>query len=151
MTNEQDKTMAGSTEQEERFPFDAILEMCDRLGVRDIGSMDGFWTYVIDDHWWIAVNGHKVDVEAQSPQHVNPTPVPPFTAYVEFNGWPAGLIDPYGGTLAAGEIANAETFMAACDAVVAGGAIGALTNTSEPPTTRENLKTRADRQQHDAL
>jgi len=32
--------------------------------------------------------------------------VPPFNCYVEFNGWPAGVFNPFGGIIAAGELAN---------------------------------------------
>ena len=46
---------------------------------------------------------------------LNPTNEPvddlqPFSASVSWNGWPAGLIDPRGGIIAAGELANEETF-----------------------------------------
>jgi hypothetical protein len=104
-------------------PFEAIIEMCDRLGVQGIGSFPGCWEYEIDKHWWVAVNGHTEPVKALSPTDVKydrpGTDVPPFTAYVEFNGWPAGLIDPTGGVLAAGAAANEATFIEACAAVTA--------------------------------
>lgn len=34
-----------------------------------------------------------------------------FTAKVEWNGWPAGILNPYGGCIAAGEAANLGTFL----------------------------------------
>jgi hypothetical protein len=34
----------------------------------------------------------------------------PYQAMVEFNGFPAGIIDPNGGVLAAGDAANEDTF-----------------------------------------
>lgn len=34
----------------------------------------------------------------------------PFEMYVEFNGWPAGIVDPHDGVIAAGEEANVFTF-----------------------------------------
>lgn len=106
---------------EQRFPFDAIAEMCERLGVSNIGLMDGCWTYIVDDNWWIAVNGHREPIVAISPTdreyNRKGTEVPPFHAYIEFNGWPAGFITPFDGLIAAGAAANPETFMAACDAV----------------------------------
>ena len=102
----------------DRFPFDAIVEMSDRLKVYRIGDLPGCWEYQIDEAWWIAVNGHKEPVSVFRPQHPGvPVSVPPFTAYIEYNGWPAGLIDPARGTMAAGEGANQDAFMAACDAV----------------------------------
>jgi hypothetical protein len=35
----------------------------------------------------------------------------PVSAYVEWNEWPAGIIDPFGGCIAAGAAANLETFL----------------------------------------
>lgn len=37
--------------------------------------------------------------------------IPPFSAVVHWNGFPAGIIDPRGGILAAGELANEGTFI----------------------------------------
>ena len=62
----------------------------------------------VDDRWVVKVNGHREQVES----------VPPFSALLEFNGWPAGIIDPFGGTIAAGELANEDTFIAAMEAAI---------------------------------
>ncbi len=101
--------------------FDAIVKMCSRLGVRNISTLDGCWTYKIDDEWWVAVNGQTTPQTAISPTDIEfnrqGTEVDPFTAYIEYNGWPAGIVDPYGGTFAAGDAANAETFVAACEKI----------------------------------
>ena len=104
------------SEAEWRGPFEAVIEMCFRLGVREIDNLEGCWECQIDDDWWIAVNGHKDPCEAKPPQHEKTIEVPPFTAYVEYNGWPAGLLDPKGGIIAAGDYANEQTFVAACEA-----------------------------------
>jgi hypothetical protein len=37
-------------------------------------------------------------------------------AALKFNGWPAGVIDPGGGIIAAGNAANEDTFIAAIEA-----------------------------------
>ena len=37
-------------------------------------------------------------------------------AKLTFNGWPAGIIDPMGGIIAAGAAANEDTFIAAIEA-----------------------------------
>ncbi len=37
-------------------------------------------------------------------------------AKLKFNGWPAGIIDPAGGIIAAGEAANEDAFIAAIEA-----------------------------------
>jgi hypothetical protein len=47
---------------------------------------------------------------------LNPTNEPlegvdPFTAVVAWNEWPAGVVDPNGGVIAAGAVANLDTFL----------------------------------------
>lgn len=58
------------------------------------------WKRKIDERWTMAVNGSKERIEN----------VPAFSIYVDFNGWPAGLIDTRGCSFAAGTLANLETF-----------------------------------------
>lgn len=48
--------------------------------------------------WEIALNGKDI------------------RAMIKFNGWPAGIIDPQGGLIAAGEAANEDEFIAAIEA-----------------------------------
>lgn len=62
--------------------------------------------------WEIALNGTG-EQKAKSEAH---PALPPFNAYVQFNGWPAGIIGPDGGPLAAGSAANEDTFIAAIEA-----------------------------------
>jgi len=47
--------------------------------------------------WEIALNGKEV------------------RASIKFNGWPAGIIDPAGGIIAAGAAANEDSFIAAIE------------------------------------
>jgi hypothetical protein len=68
----------------------------------------GCWEVGIDQHWWIAVNAHNEPKTCSKG-----TEVAPFACYVGFNGWPAGILTPTGGALAAGSLANEETFLAA--------------------------------------
>ena len=92
--------------------FDAIVSMCERLGVARLNKFPACWEYQIDDHWWLAVNGHSIEMAcSHGPK------VPPYAAYLEFNGWTAGLIDQGGGIIVASDIANEDAFIAACDAV----------------------------------
>lgn len=39
----------------------------------------------------------------------------PVQAKIKFNGWPAGVIDPLGGIIAAGQAANEDSFIAAIE------------------------------------
>lgn len=80
------------------------------LGVVNINQLDGCWEHQVDDKWRIAWNGHREPVKNSAGHEV-----PGYHIYVEYNGWPAGLIHPYGGILAAGEGANEKTFLAAID------------------------------------
>lgn len=67
--------------------------------------------------WRIELNGSNTAIEWKG------RTIPPFSAIVEFNGWPAGLIDPGGGIIAAGEAANEGAFISAIEAEL-GHAIG---------------------------
>ena len=64
----------------------------------------------LDEHWFIAVNGHEEPRKTKGGISIRP-----YYLYVEFNGWPAGTVHPYGGEFAAGSLANEETFIEACE------------------------------------
>jgi len=72
--------------------FLEIANLAERLGVSEINKLPGCWEHQIDQRWWIAVNSHGFESECSMG-----TKVPPLSAYVQFNGWPAGIINPYGG------------------------------------------------------
>jgi hypothetical protein len=64
------------------------------------------WEAQIDEHWWIAANAHRYAIECSHGPIVEP-----FHFYIEFNGFPAGVIDASGrGLFAEGEAANLQTF-----------------------------------------
>ena len=66
----------------------------------------------VDKHWLVAVNGRTEDAECMI--EGTPIKIPVGHAYISFNGYPAGLMCIDGsGTICAGEVANAETFVAA--------------------------------------
>lgn len=85
-----------------------VVELAEKLGVTKINEMDGCWEHQVDEKWWIACNGHQ-----ETTRNSHGAEVPPFHVYVEYNGWPAGLINPRQGVIAAGEGANERTFIAA--------------------------------------
>lgn len=66
--------------------FGRIAELAAALGVTRIGDLPGLWEHEIDEHWFIAVNGHP-----DKPIYRGLMPVQPFNAYIGFNGWPAGF------------------------------------------------------------
>lgn len=65
----------------------------------ELRTLPGCWVYTVDENWKIKVNGHKEEIDG----------VPPFSVWLEWNGWPAGIINPTGGLVAAGQAANLET------------------------------------------
>ena len=71
-------------------------------GVVPLNQHPGLWEFEVGP-WKLQVNGRREKIGD----------VPPYHAFVEFNGWPAGLIHPYGGTIAAGEAANIWTLQTA--------------------------------------
>jgi hypothetical protein len=68
------------------------------------------WEYTIDEHWKVAVSGPKAIHCSFNPTCL----IPRFTFYFEFNGFPAGILNPAsGGQIAAGSLANMEKLLEA--------------------------------------
>lgn len=103
-----DKTRTGVDPLE---VFAAVAGVAERAGETPINQRAGTWERQLDPAWWIAVNAHRDPVTCSKGVEVAP-----FTMYVEYNGWPAGILSPTaGGQFAAGTGANIETFLAACE------------------------------------
>lgn len=90
---------------------------CGALGVLDgIGLISemprGVWHRKIDEHWEIYFNGHDKPRRARE---ADSEPLPPYGVYVVFNGFPAGILLPSGGVIAAGSAANEDSFIAAIE------------------------------------
>jgi hypothetical protein len=101
--------------------FDLIAQLCIALNEHPLTKHAGCWVHQIDDHWAIAINGHEVPKEATLPGGATdsvPINVEPYHCYVEYNGWPAGIFNPFGGVIAAGEGANEGTFIKAIQAAI---------------------------------
>lgn len=96
--------------------WSAIFELAKSDGVVPLKALPGCWYRRLDERWEIGVNGHR---EARSCTFADgPSRVPPFSICVVFNGWPAGIIDPHGGSIAAGALANIDTFVEALRGVL---------------------------------
>ena len=91
-----------------------IAELANTLGVEKINEFEGAWLHQLDDNWTIAVNGHSKKIKCD-PEGTMGADIPPYSAAVWWNGWLAGLISPGGGTIAAGELANEDTFIEALE------------------------------------
>lgn len=95
--------------------FALIADLAVSLGVENIKEKyPDCWEHQIDDYWWIAVNGHKEAKKASMGIEVLP-----FHCYVEFNGFPAGIFSPFGGSIVAGKLANEDTFIKAIQKQIA--------------------------------
>lgn len=85
--------------------FVLLAELALAEGVADTPL--GIWERAFDP-WHVSLNRDNI-----ARKNVRGLEVPPYSAMVTFNGWPAGIIDPRGGILAAGAAANEDTFIAA--------------------------------------
>ena len=61
------------------------------------------FTVGAEREWEVTINGNPRPKDGQ----------PPFSAYVTFNGFPAGVLTAQEGIIAGGKVANEETFIAA--------------------------------------
>jgi len=91
--------------------FLEVINFAEALGVHDICHLPGCWEHQVDEHWWIAANGHTEDMVCSSG-----ATVPPAMVFIRFNGWPAGFVGPREGCMASGAMVNEETFIAALQA-----------------------------------
>ena len=89
--------------------FFAIADLSNALGAGPLNKHPGCWAHQVDEQWHIEVNGHTVPMRTAD----GCCELQPFHAAILFNGWPAGIINPRGGTIAAGEAANEDAFIAA--------------------------------------
>jgi hypothetical protein len=105
--------------------FMAVVELAEALGVERIDRLPGCWEHKVDAQWFIAVNGHTTPKAirgfaggaAAMPGEV--LFIDPLHVYLEFNGFPAGIIGMRSGLLAAGSAANEDTLIAALRAATA--------------------------------
>lgn len=104
--------MSGGEELAEAFV--EIVELGHRLGVTNVKGLPGCWEVQVDAQWRFALNGHPDGSHAAS--WAPKVPIPPYHVVVEYNGFPAGIISPGGGIIAAGEAANEAAFIAALKA-----------------------------------
>jgi hypothetical protein len=109
--------------------FGRIVELAESLGVQRINELPGCWEHKVDERWRIAVNAHREERKTSTG-----AAVPPLCCYVEYNGWPAGILRPNGGIIAAGTGANEGTLIAALER-----AIGPRPDEPEPESTQVEL------------
>ncbi|MBI3937113.1 MAG: hypothetical protein HY323_09060 [Betaproteobacteria bacterium] len=91
--------------------MDLIARLAIALKAAPMTRWPNAWRHQVDEHWTITLNGQREAIRV--PIMGAPFELPPYHCVVEYNGWLAGLIQPYGGELAAGEAANEATLCAA--------------------------------------
>lgn len=77
--------------------FLLIMELGLALGVNPVTQFAGCWEHRLGERWLVALNGHRTLVTTSTGAEV-----PPFHVYVERDGWPVGLLTPFGGTMLPG-------------------------------------------------
>lgn len=85
---------------------ESLIEYVSRLGIKRINELPGLFEHKVDEQWTIKCNGHKEPIDN----------VPPFHWYIEYNGWPAGILSLTGeGEICDGDTANIDTLQAALE------------------------------------
>lgn len=87
--------------------FVEIANLCESMKIPPLNTFPNCWECKLDKHWTIVVNAHK------EPKMWHDIEVLGFHCYVEFNGWPAGIFSPHGGSIAAGSEANEQKLIEA--------------------------------------
>lgn len=93
--------------------FIAVMDYGEGQGVTNLKDVEGCWESAVDSTWWIALNGHYEPRKCSTGFLVNP-----YCCYIEFNGFPAGEINAFGGQMVASELANEDNFIDALKAAV---------------------------------
>jgi len=97
--------------------FSRACALAIALGMKELNKLPGCWEHQIDERWWMALNAHSERIHCSQDSHSSEG-VPPFTIYFMFNGWPAGLVNANGGSLAAGALANEDALIDAINAAI---------------------------------
>ena len=94
--------------------FVSICNWAMAHGARRIDQLPGCW----ESDWtfdgvpaFVAINGSPT-VRRDRAGHT----IPPFTAYIEINGWPVAMVDPAHGTIMGGEPGIEDKLIAAFEA-----------------------------------
>jgi hypothetical protein len=91
--------------------YNLILDLIEKDGLKNIKDL--LWVRVIDEHWTVAVNGCPI-VKSYKGLDISP-----YNMYIEWCNFPAGIINPYGGQICAGEKANEDTLIEAIKKAIA--------------------------------
>lgn len=73
------------------------------------------WVGDVDGNWAIAIHANEGEEVEFKPEGTMGGKAKFGILLVWFNGWLAGMLDPYGGVIAAGDLANEDTFIEAIE------------------------------------
>jgi len=96
----------------QRHISEAFIKICElgkKLGIPPLNTLPGLWEHRLDEYWEIKVNGQKREIGG----------IAPFSAGIFFNGWPAGIINPYGGQIVRSHDISEDLFIEAIEAAIA--------------------------------
>jgi len=88
--------------------WQALHDLADAHDAAPLNKHAGVWQCRLDARWTITANGHDTPQEYDALGGFHHQ-IPPLTVFVEFDDWPAGIIDARGAEIAAGQLANAST------------------------------------------
>lgn len=97
----------------------AVVDLGLALGAQPLHRHPACWECQVDEQWRVSMNGHRNPQKTTTGHEV-----PPFECLVEFNGFPAGLLSPFDGVIAAGAAANEDAFITAVKARTAATTAG---------------------------
>ena len=89
-----------------------MLKRLNQEGYEALPDYPGVLSMKLDDERW------KIECHAQKNQEIHG--LQPYVMRVLWNDWPAGMMTPIGGAIAAGELANEDTLIAALEASLNG-------------------------------
>lgn len=94
--------------------FDLAVQLGLLLGVEKINTLPGAYICKVDNRWTFAVNGTEKPVAVDlGKDSMGIDELRCFHMAVWFNGWLAGIINPAGGTICAGEAGNEDALIKA--------------------------------------
>lgn len=98
--------------------FGALIDLHEARRLPPLNELPTPHDYGEVGPWRLVINGDETEAQWR---HVK---IPPFHLYVEYNGWPAGFLNPYDGVIAAGTHANEATLIAALEAAAVSPSAG---------------------------
>jgi hypothetical protein len=90
--------------------FEKVCELGIALGWKNIAGEVGCTEWQVDESWWFAINPHGEACKCSKGAMV-----PAGHVYLQFNGWPFGLVNWREGMCGAGRVANEDALIAALE------------------------------------